>query len=198
MNRYPDNEWQEILGNCDVQVALGCTDELTATQISNRTGEITIGVSSTAKVLSSWQVSNYTTQYRETSSVGKRKLMTMDEVLRMPLDKELVIIRGQKVLMLDKFDYTQHPDAKKLMPYRATDYVPQWAVEEHWYERQRKYNDRVSDDIQHADTDIASPEPAAPAKPNPVKSAAGKSRGRKARGYREVDSDDPHPQETLY
>lgn len=130
-NRYPDNEWQEILGNTDTQLALGCTDELTAKYLSDRTGDITIGVSSTSKQLSSWQVSNYTPQYRETSSIGRRKLMTMDEVLRMPLEKELVIMRGQKVLMLDKFDFTLHPEAAKLMPCRASDYIPGWAAAEY-------------------------------------------------------------------
>lgn len=29
-NRYPQNQWQEILGNSDVQLFLGCVDELTA------------------------------------------------------------------------------------------------------------------------------------------------------------------------
>jgi type IV secretion system protein VirD4 len=130
MNRYPDNEWQEILGNTDTQLALGCTDELTAKYLSDRTGEITIGVSSMSKTLSTWQVSDYTPQYRETSSVGRRKLMTMDEVLRMPLEKELVIIRGQKVLMLDKYDFTRHPESKKLIKCRASEYIPQWAADE--------------------------------------------------------------------
>ena len=37
-NRYPLNLWQEILGNCDAQLFLGCTDELTAEFISSRTG----------------------------------------------------------------------------------------------------------------------------------------------------------------
>ena len=35
-NRYPLNLWQEILGNCDAQLFLGCTDELTAEFISSR------------------------------------------------------------------------------------------------------------------------------------------------------------------
>ena len=35
-NRYPYNQWQEILGNCDVQLFLGCTDALTAQFISDR------------------------------------------------------------------------------------------------------------------------------------------------------------------
>lgn len=129
-NRYPNDTWQEIIGNCDVQIALGCTDELTAKFLSDRTGEVTIGVQSTARVLSSWQVSNYTTQYRETSGLGRRKLMTPDEILRMPLDKELVIIRGHNVLQCEKFDYSLHPDAKYLVKARASEYVPAWSASE--------------------------------------------------------------------
>ena len=123
-NRYPQNQWQEILGNYDTQLFLGCTDELTATFISNRTGDMTIGVSSKAKQLSTWRVSNYTPDYRETSAIGKRKLLTPDEVLRLPLDKALVILRGQKVLKVDKFDYTLHPDSKKLTPCKAVEHIP--------------------------------------------------------------------------
>ena len=77
-NRYPQNQWQEIIGNCDVQLFLGCTDEITAKFISDRTGEVTIGVNSRMKNLNTWRVSNYTHEYRETSSIGKRKLLTPD------------------------------------------------------------------------------------------------------------------------
>lgn len=77
-------------------------------------------------MLGTWRVSNYTPEYRETSSVGRRKLLTMDEVLRLPQDRELLILRGQKVAMLHKFDYEKHPDAKKLVQSNATDHVPEW------------------------------------------------------------------------
>ena len=50
-NRYPLNLWQEILGNCDAQLFLGCTDELTAEFISSRTGLASVSVSSKS---SSW------------------------------------------------------------------------------------------------------------------------------------------------
>ena len=123
-NRYPQNQWQEILGNCDTQLFLGCTDELTATFISNRTGDVTIGVSSKAKQLGTWRISDYTPEYRQTNSIGKRKLLTPDEVLRLPLDKALVILRGQKVLKVDKFDYTLHPDSKKIKPWKAVEHIP--------------------------------------------------------------------------
>ena len=81
-NRYPYNQWQEILGNCDITLFLGCTDALTAQFISDRTGEASIAVTSRAKQLGTWRISNYTPEYRETSGVGKRKLMTMDEVIQ--------------------------------------------------------------------------------------------------------------------
>ena len=124
-NRYPDNQWQEIIGNCDTQLFLGCTDEMTAEFISNRSGDVSIVVSTEAKQLNTWRVSDYTPEYRETHSIGKRKLMTPDEVLRLPLDQALIILRGQKVLKVGKYDYTLHPESKKLSLCRASDHVPQ-------------------------------------------------------------------------
>lgn len=125
-NRYPLNQWQEIIGNCDTQLFLGCTDQMTAEFISDRSGEVSIAVSSRAKQLNTWRVSDYTPEYRETHSVGKRKLLTPDEVLRLPLDEALIILRGQKVLKVGKFDYTLHPESKKLTPCRACDHMPEW------------------------------------------------------------------------
>ena len=125
-NRYPDNQWQEILGNCDITLFLGCTDALTATFISDRTGEASITVTSRGKQLDAWRVTDYTPMYRETSGVGRRKLMTMDEVLRMDVDRALVILRGKKVLEVDKYDYSRHPEAKKLRAGKASAHVPAW------------------------------------------------------------------------
>ncbi len=125
-NRYPDNQWQEILGNSDIQIFLGCVDELTAKYISDRAGEVSISVTSKAKRLSTWRISDYTPEYRETSGVGKRKLLTMDEVLRFPINKALVIIRGRKVLQVEKYDYTEHPEAEKLKFCKASEHAPEW------------------------------------------------------------------------
>ena len=129
-NRYPYNQWQEILGNCDITLFLGCTDALTAQFISDRTGEASIAVTSKAKQLGTWRISNYTPEYRETSGVGKRKLMTMDEVLRMDVDRALVILRGRNVLEVDKYDYSKHPEAKKLRPSKAASHIPAWQSEQ--------------------------------------------------------------------
>ena len=98
----------------------------TATFISNRSGDVTVGVSSEAKQLNSWRVSDYTPEYRQTRSIGKRKLLTPDEILRLPLDTALIILRGQKVLQVEKYDYTLHPDAQKLIPRKASEHIPEW------------------------------------------------------------------------
>ena len=125
-NRYPLNLWQEILGNCDAQLFLGCTDELTAEFISARTGLASVSVSSKSKQLGTWRISNYTPEFRETSGVGKRPVLTPDEVLRLPIKQALVIIRGQKVLKVDKMDYSKHPEASKLRSCKASAHIPEW------------------------------------------------------------------------
>ena len=125
-NRYPLNLWQEILGNCDVQLFLGCTDPLTAEFVSSRTGLASVAVSSKSKQLGTWRISNYTLEYRETSGVGKRPVLTPDEVLRLPIDEALVIIRGKKTLKVDKMDYSKHPEYPLLRSCKASAHIPEW------------------------------------------------------------------------
>lgn len=125
-NRYPQNLWQEILGNCDVQLFLGCTDPLTAEFVSSRTGLASVAVSSQSKQLGTWRISNYTPEFRETSGVGKRPVLTPDEVLRLPIDQALVIIRGKKILKVDKMDYSKHPEYPKLRSCKASAHIPEW------------------------------------------------------------------------
>ena len=152
-NRYPLNLWQEILGNCDAQLFLGCTDELTAEFISSRTGLASVSVSSKSKQLGTWRISNYTPEYRETSGVGKRPVLTPDEVLRLPIKQALVIIRGQKVLKVDKMDYSKHPEASKLRSCTASAHIPEWR-------RLEQEQPKPS---------AAQPKPQAPAPKKPVK-----------------------------
>ena len=89
-----------------------------------------MGVSSVRKNLNTIRMSNYVPDYSETSSVGKRMLLLPDEILRFPLEQALVIIRGQKVLKVKKFDYSCHSDAKKLVLEKTEGYVPEWRRKE--------------------------------------------------------------------
>jgi len=125
-NRYPDGAWQEILGNCDTHLFLGCTDDVTAKLVSDRTGEITVAVASKTKNLNTWRITDYTPEFREARSIGKRKLLTPDEILRLPVEEALVIMRGQKVLKVKKFDYTNHPHSKLIVKKKASSHIPKW------------------------------------------------------------------------
>lgn len=125
-NRYPNNLWAEIVGNCDIQLMLGCTDDVTADYISDRSGEMCIVVDSTMTVKKTVAVAQVIPQYRESKGQGKRKLLTPDEVLRLPHEEMLVIIRGQNILKLKKFDYTRHPMSKEMVRTSIMDYNPRF------------------------------------------------------------------------
>jgi type IV secretion system protein VirD4 len=125
-NRYPEDQWQEIIGSCDSTVFLGCTDILTAEYFSDRIGEATVEVEGTMRELNTMHITNYTPRFRRTNSIGKRQLLTPDEVLRLPPDEELVFIRGQKVFRAKRFDYSLHSEYKKLKSSKAILHEPDW------------------------------------------------------------------------
>lgn len=112
-NRYPNNLWAELLGNADTQILLGATDDVTAEYFSARSGDMTVEVNSTMTTRQSLALAQVIPQYRYTEGIGRRRVLTPDEVLRLPNDELLIIIRGQKVLRAKKFDFTEHPYAKE-------------------------------------------------------------------------------------
>ena len=114
----------------DIQLFLGCTDPLTAEFVSDRTGLASVAVTSKAKQLATFRVTDYTPEYRETSGVGKRPVLTPDEVLRLPIDEALIIVRGMKPLKVSKYDYSLHPEYSKLKNCKASNYVPAWRQKE--------------------------------------------------------------------
>ncbi|MCL2299371.1 MAG: type IV secretory system conjugative DNA transfer family protein [Firmicutes bacterium] len=127
-NRYPNDLWAELLGNADTHLMLGCTDEPTAEFISARSGDMTVDVQSTQTMRQTIAVAQVIPQYRRTDGLGKRRLMTTDEVLRLPNDELLIIIRGQKMLKALKFDYTGHPMSKHMVRTPISEYQPEQCV----------------------------------------------------------------------
>lgn len=136
-NRYPDNQWEEILGGCDFSIFLGCNDITTATYYSGRTGEITVSVSSTRKNFQTMRVTDYVPEYSESTSLGKRMLLLPDEILRFPLDQGLLIIRGQKVCRFRKMDYLEHPDSKHMTLEKVEEHIPEWYQK--WQEEKQQF-----------------------------------------------------------
>ncbi len=123
-NRYPDNQYLEILGNADTHIFLGCTDPLTAKFISERAGTASVAIENILKNKPTFQLTDYTPEYRETRGENKRPLLNPDEVLRLPHDEMLILMRGEKVLRARKFDYTKHPESRKLSHTSIFDYNP--------------------------------------------------------------------------
>lgn len=124
-NRYPNNLWSEIIGNCDIQLMLGCTDDVSAEYFSARSGDMSIEINSTMTVQKTIAVAQVIPQYRQTQGQGKRRLLTPDEVLRLPNEEMLVIIRGHNILKLNKLDYTRLPMAKEIIRTSIMDYHPE-------------------------------------------------------------------------
>lgn len=121
-NRYPNNLWSEILGNCDVQLMLGCTDDITAEYVSARSGDMSIQVDTTMTMRKTIAIAQVIPEYRHQEGQGKRRLLTRDEVLRLPNDELLCIIRGNNILKLKKWDYTNHPLATQIVKTSVYDY----------------------------------------------------------------------------
>ena len=129
-NRYPNDQWQEIMGCCDIKIFLGCTDMMTAEYISETTGIATIEVESTnSKYDRQVMIFNQDTDYHEVKSRGQRKVMNKDEVLRMKNTDELLLLRCQKPILCKKFDYTLHPESKKFIKSSPADHIPKWRAE---------------------------------------------------------------------
>lgn len=147
-NRYPQDQWQEILGACDTTLFLGCTDILTATYISDRVGAATVEVEGS----SGPQGKNSRTgdQYRESRSLGRRQLLTPDEVLRLPPDRVLIFLRGQKVYAASRFDYSRHSAYPQLREVHASAHVPQWkrdGLDQEREARDRRFRQRAAVEI---------------------------------------------------
>lgn len=111
-NRYPNDVWQEIIGNCDVRISMGTTDVLTAKYFCD-----SLGVSSvqTTSIRKSASIEGNIAEYgQQNISTLKRNLLNTDEILRIPSDKLLVVIRGNNPLILNKIIYKEHPSSNKL------------------------------------------------------------------------------------
>ena len=131
-NRYPKNEWQEIVGDCDYQLFLGCNDMMTAEHISEQCGEITVRVNNSMipmTPLFSPIFRNIKPFTHNKTSTG-RALMMPDEVRRLPKNKAILLIRGSKPLMLNKITPDEHPFFSDLKPCKAADHIPEWKKRE--------------------------------------------------------------------
>lgn len=131
-DRYPIKEWEEIVGNCDTQLFLGCNDEMTSTAISRRLGSVTIQLTNSMAPQTPLfsPITREVTGYRQTKSNNTRPLMYPEEILQMDNRECLVIIRGQKPIKAYKIIPDEISSFQELRFTRVGDYIPKWRSEE--------------------------------------------------------------------
>lgn len=123
-NRYPDDLWEEIIGNCDTRLGMGMTDVLSADYFCRLIGVSTVETTSIKKENSlEGDIGEYG---QKNISTLQRNLLNVDEILRIPSTKLLVNLRGNKPLLLDKIMYKEHKLFNKLKDSPISEYKPKW------------------------------------------------------------------------
>lgn len=146
-NRYPDGQWSEIIGCCDSQLFLGATDLETVKFVSEYLGETTVQTTGTSKKAGLEGIFDTAKVSRNTT---KRSLMNPDELLKLPNDKAILLLRGQNPLLIDKMDYSKHKAYRKYnlpnISRSLNTYKMQWA---------EKYILKISEEFEnHCDEDM--------------------------------------------
>ena len=127
-DRYPIKEWEEIVGNCDTQLVLGCNDMMTSEYISKRCGNVTIQMTNSMAPQTPLfsPITREVTGYRETKSNNQRPLMYPEEILQMDNRECLILIRGQKPIKGLKIIPDELSAYKELKYTRVSEYIPEW------------------------------------------------------------------------
>ena len=151
-DRYPVKEWEEIVGNCDTQLVLGCNYMMTSEYISKRCGSVTIQLTNSMAPQTPLfsPITREVTGYRQTKSNNTRPLMYPEEILQMDNKECLVLIRGQKPLKGLKIIPDELSDYKRLRYSRVADYIPKWRKYE--AEAEAKKEEPITEDPPEEDT----------------------------------------------
>lgn len=139
-NRYPDNAWSEIIGNCDSRLFLGATDMVTAQFVSDLLGVTTVNDKIVSKSAGFEGLFEFG---KVTKRAVKRNLMNPDEVLQLPNTNAILILRGQKPTLLNKMDYTEHKLSKEMEDIQISNYKPNWA--KNYYIKEEEDKENITD-----------------------------------------------------
>ncbi len=129
-DRYPKTEWQELVGDCDYQLFLGCNDGMTAEFISSQCGTMTVRTEDTSTPVPPFLYPMAPRPYMHRKSTTSRPLLMPDEVRRLPKNQAILLIRGEKPIKLFKVSPEEHPDYGKLKFVKATEHIPEWRLKE--------------------------------------------------------------------
>ncbi|MGM9630898.1 VirD4-like conjugal transfer protein, CD1115 family, partial [Butyricicoccus sp.] len=100
------DDWEGIIGNADSFVYLGGNEQSTHKYISELLGKETINTKTSSQ--SKGRNGSFSQNYQQTG----RELMTPDEVRRLDNKDAIVLIRGEKPVIDEKYDLLKHPNIR--------------------------------------------------------------------------------------
>lgn len=99
-----EKQWESIIGNCDEFLYLGGNEQSTHEYVSKLLGKETIDMNTYSR--SQGMHKNYSTNWQ----LLGRELMTPDEVRMLDNRYALLLIRGERPVMDEKYDILKHPN----------------------------------------------------------------------------------------
>lgn len=111
------DDWEGIIGNADAFIYLGGNEQSTHKYVSELLGKETIDTASHSQ--SRGRSGSFSENFQQTG----RELMTPDEVRMLDNAKAIVLIRGERPVVDDKYDILRHPNIKRTEDGGAAPYI---------------------------------------------------------------------------
>ena len=111
------DDWEGIIGNADSFVYLGGNEQSTHKYISELLGKETIDTRTSSQ--SKGRNGSFSQNFQQTG----RELMTLDEVRRLYNKNAIVLIRGEKPVIDEKYDILKHPNIHRTEDGGAPPYL---------------------------------------------------------------------------
>ena len=111
------DDWEGIIGNADSFVYLGGNEQSTHKYISELLGKETIDTRTSSQ--SKGRNGSFSQNFQQTG----RELMTPDEVRRLDNKNAIVLIRGEKPVLDEKYDILKHPNIHRTEDGGAPPYL---------------------------------------------------------------------------
>lgn len=111
------DDWEGLVGNADSFVYLGGNEKESHKYISELLGKETIDTQTSSR--SRGRNGSYSQNFQQTG----RELMTPDEVRMLDNAKAIVLIRGERPVIDDKYDILKHPNIKETEDGGAAPYI---------------------------------------------------------------------------
>jgi type IV secretion system protein VirD4 len=109
LKRLYEKEWDNVIGGCDTFLFMGSHDQETCEFISTCMNPITIHVCN-CNVASREKCE----KCKARRGMMSRQIFSPNELMMMPIEKCLIMIRGRRIIYDKKYDVMSHKNYKKI------------------------------------------------------------------------------------